>query len=260
MSTSKTYSGNECGSGVLVSFDGVKLNIGENYTVVFSCVSRMPEGAYQIIPTGFNIRPSNSNNTLSAIFSANNAYTMYNSSSNIIKLSIFDNNNSEVHRDYTAIYCGNLSQDPVMPSVTPTPTATSTPRPTKTPAITPTPSITPTNTVTVTPSRTPPLGFSALFPQLVTRMNNCGEVTIYGTAKGKIGQSYTYHFSTDMNQGIEFSNPTGIITISNSSLSHDIYTSVTMKNPCENYSIKFGISNGQKTVESIGFFVCGNCP
>lgn len=260
MAISKTYSGNVCASGVLVSFSGIDLSIGKNYTVAFSAASRLPEGTFEIVPTGFTIKPATNISTFSTIFSASNPFTVYNSSSNIIKLSVFDDTNTEIHRDYAAIYCGNLSQDPVKPFSTTTPTPTSTVTATITPTRTVTPTVTPTITSTVTPSLTPPIGFAASFPQFLTKIDNCGEVTIYARATGKMGQSYTYRFSTDMNQGLEFSNATGVITISNSSLSHDIYTTMTMTNPCDNYSVKFGISNGQKTVESIGFFVCGNCP
>jgi len=63
MATSKTYSGNLCGSGVLVSFPDINLNIGENYTVSFSSVSRMPDSSYSIVPTGFTIKPSSNNST-----------------------------------------------------------------------------------------------------------------------------------------------------------------------------------------------------
>jgi hypothetical protein len=83
MATSKTYSGNLCASGVLVSFSGIDLNIGENYTILFSPVSRLPEGTFEISPTGFTIKPSTNISTFSTVFSASNPYTAYNSSSNI---------------------------------------------------------------------------------------------------------------------------------------------------------------------------------
>jgi hypothetical protein len=217
----------------------------------------MPESSYKLFPTGFDLKPASNKVVLSTFFSTINPYTLNNSSSNIIKLSILNDSNKEIYRDYAGIYCGNLSKDPIQSTATPTTTPTITPTSSLTPTTTCTPTITPTITPTVTPSITPPLGFSASFPQLVTKSNKCGDVLIYGIANGKIGQSYTYHFITDMTQGIEVSNQTGTITLTNTSES--VYTTVSLKESCKNYSVKFGISNGQTTVESIGFFVCGNC-
>jgi hypothetical protein len=252
---------------VLVAFSGIKLNTNENYMVQFNCISRMPESSYKIFPTGFYLKPSSTKVLLSTFFSTVNPYTLNNSSSNIIKLSIFNENNKEIHRDYSAIYCGNLSKDPIQPTATVTPNSKTpvTPKvtpthivtPTVTKTVTKTKTATPTVTPTVTPSTTPPLGFYASFPQLVTKTNKCGDLLIYGIATGEIGQSYTYRFSSDMNQAFELSNPTGIITLTKTS--ENVYTTVLLKESCKNCSLKFGISNGQTTVESIGFFVCGNC-
>lgn len=259
MPTIKSYSGTVCRDGVIVAFSGINLNTDQTYRIAFSASSRNPDSSYELFPTGFLYKPSNKTSTVTTFFSASNPYTSYNSSSNIIKLSIFNSSEVEIYRDYSVVNCGNLSQDPILPSATPTLTPTATPTITKTPAITTTPSNTPTQTITPTPSVTPPLGMSASFPQFVTNVPRCGSNIVYGIAKGKLGQTYNYSFSTEMGKELEFSNPTGTITITNGDLTHNIYTAVTIKEKCLNYSIKFGISNGQKTVESIGFFVCGNC-
>jgi hypothetical protein len=258
MAISKTYSGNLCGSGVLVSFTDVGLNIGENYTVSFSSVSRMPDSSYSIVPTGFVIKPSSSISTFSTIFSASNPYTTYNSSSNIIKLSIFNSYNIEVYRDYASIYCGNLSQDPIMPSATPTITPTRTPRATITPNPTQTPSVTPTLTITTTPSITPPISFSASFDKLTQDFPTCGQVTIRGVAMGIPNRTYQYSFTSDMvNSDFVIGNTTGTVTITNNPTY--VYTTIDMNKPCDYYSLKFGLSDGSTVVQSVGFFRCGEC-
>lgn len=260
MPTIKSYSGSACKEGVLVSFTGIHLNTDETYSIAFSANSRIPPSDYELYPTGFIFKPSTRLSNVSTFFSAANPYTLYNSSSNIIKLSVFNNSNQEIYRDYTVVKCGNLSQDPVRPSATPTVTPTNTTTPTITASVSATPTITPTVTQTSTPSPTPPLGMTSSFPQFITKLPNCGTNVIYAIAGGKIGQTYNYRFSTDMTAELELSNPTGTITITNSSLVNNVYTVINLKQPCLNYSVKFGVSDGTTTVESIAFFVCGNCP
>lgn len=256
MPSTISYSGVACASGVVVPFTGVNLALNRSYSVQFSCISRMPESNFSLHPTGFNFVPSEKNFTLSTLFSAVNPFTLFNSSSNIIKLSIY-NNSTEIYRDYAAVYCGNLSSDPVQLNPTPTPTPTITISPTFTP--TPTTTLTPTTTKTPTPtpSRTPPLGFSASFPELINTYDKCGQVVVTGIAYGVINKNYHYAFTTDIASELGIGNQTGIITITSNPTY--VYTTVLLQNTCENYSLKFGLSDGNVTTQSIGFFRCGSC-
>lgn len=247
MPSTISYSGIACASGIVVPFSGINLSLNQPYSVQFSCISRMPESTFALRPTGFSFVPSEKNTTLSTIFSAINAFTQFNSSSNIIKLSIFNSNNTEIYRDYAAVYCGNLSSDPVRPDPTPSPTPTITITPTKTPTPTPTP----------TPSQTPPIGFSASFANLITTYPKCGQVVVTGIANGTLNSNYTYSFSTDMSDELAIGNQTGIITITQNPTY--VYTTIVLKETCKNYSLKFGLSNSNVTTQSIGFFRCGSC-
>lgn len=247
MPSTVSYSGIACASGVIVPFSGISLSLNQPYRVEFTCISRMPESTFDLKPTGFYFTPSQRNSTLSTIFSAINGFTAQNSSSNIIKLSIYNDSSSEIYRDYAAVYCGNLSNDPIQVTRTPTPTPTITITPTKTPTPTPTP----------TPSVTPPITFSAAFPALVNTYNRCGQVVVTGVANGLLNQSYTYSFTSDMSDEFVIGNQTGIITITQNPTY--VYTTVLLQENCKNYSLKFGLSNGQVTVQSVGFFRCGSC-
>lgn len=249
MSTIVKYNGPACASGVAIPFSGISLPLHQNYRVEFSCISRMPESTYTIDPTGFYLFPSEKNMTFTTIFSAINQYTLYNSSSNIIKLSIYNESNMEIYRDYAAVSCGNLSSDPAQPN--PTPTMTS--------SLTPTPTITPSLTVTPTPSITPPINFSASFDQLTQELPSCGQIIVRGLARGVLNKTYSYSFTTDMttNNDMIIGNQTGTVTITSNPTY--VYTSISMYRPCDHYSLKFGLSDGSITVQSVGFFRCGEC-
>lgn len=257
MSTTVKYSGESCASGIIVPFSGISLPTNQTYRIEFSCISRMPESTYTINPTGFFLSPSDKNLTLNTIFSARNQYTLYNSSSNIVKLSIYNSNNSEIYRDYAAVYCGNLSIDPIMPTPTPTISPTTSPTPTFTPTNTPTATNTPTLTTTPTPSNTPPISFSASFPSLVNSYPACGQVVVTGIANGIINKNYQYSFTSEGIGELGIGNQTGIVTITQNPTY--VYTTVNLQKRCENYSLKFGLSDGVSTVQSIAFFRCGNC-
>lgn len=254
MPTKVSYSGIACAGGVLVPFSGVNLALNQNYNVSFSCISQMPSGSFSVVPTGFNFAPSQESSTLVALFKTQNSFTLQNSSSNIIKLSIFNNNGTEVYRDYAAVNCGNLSVDPIQANPTPTPTPTNT----VTPTITPTPTLTPTPTITPSVSARPPITFRPSFENYVTTLPDCGKAVIRAQASGIIGRNYTYSFSSDMQEvDLNISNQSGTVTISSNPTY--VYTSVFLLRPCDKYSIKFGLSDGQYTLESLGFLKCGNC-
>ena len=248
MPSKVSYSGIACAGGVVVPFSGINLSTNQAYNVAFSCISQMPSGSFSIIPTGFRFAPSQESSTLTALFRTQNGFTLQNSSSNIIRLSIFNDGGTEVYRDYTAVNCGNLSSDPIQANPTPTPSPTNTTTPTNTPTPTPTP----------TPSNTPPIKFRPLFENYLTTLPDCGKAVIRAAASGVIGQNYTYSFSSDM-EGVDLSisNQSGTVTISENPTY--VYTSVFLLRPCDKYSIKFGLSDGQYTLQSLGFLKCGNC-
>jgi hypothetical protein len=246
MPSTVSYSGPACASGVLVSFSGVNLELNKSYTVGFSCISSMPVSTSFLSPSGFLFTPSEQISSFSTLFSAKNAFTLFNSSSNIIKLSIYDQE-TEIYRDYSAVYCGNLSNDPIQIVPTPTPT----------PTITLTPTITPTPAVTPTPSTTPPINFSASFPQFLTTYEQCDQIVVTGVARGIMNKTYAYSFSTDTNDELSFENQTGNITIVSDPTY--VYTTVNLRRQCDNYSIKFGLSDNDITVQSISFLKCGSC-
>jgi hypothetical protein len=206
----------------------------------------MPASTSVLSPTGFVFTPSEKVSSFSTLFSARNSFTLLNSSSNIVKLSIYDQG-TEIYRDYSAVYCGNLSNDPIQIVPTPTPT----------PTITLTPTITPTPTVTPTPSTTPPINFSASFPQFLTTYEQCDQIVVTGLARGIMNRNYAYSFSTDTNDELSFENQTGNITIVSDPTY--VYTTVNLRQQCNNYSIKFGLSDNGVTVQSISFLKCGSC-
>jgi hypothetical protein len=256
MPSTVSYPGPACASGVLVPFSGINLDLNKSYTIQFSCISSMPASTSVLSPTGFVFTPSEKVSTFSTLFSARNSFTLFNSSSNIVKLSIYYQG-TEIYRDYGAVYCGNLSNDPIQIMPTPTPTPTITVSPTVTPTSTITPTPTNTKTPTPTPSQTPPIGFSASFSQLINTYATCGEVVVTGIAYGTLNKNYLYSFTTDISDELGIGNQTGIITI-NSNPTY-VYTTVILQNTCKNYSLKFGLSDGNVTTQSIGFFRCGSC-
>jgi hypothetical protein len=165
----RQISQNLCSSGVAITFSGIPVDISNDYRLSFWKDSCIPQQSDIIInPTGYQIRPAS--NTIDAVVyvSSNTAYTVDNSSSSVIGLSVVDIASSgEVYRDYIHISCGNLCSDAgkpldtAVPTRTPTPTPTNTTTPTPTTTITPTvtnsPSVTPTvtPTISITPSKTP---------------------------------------------------------------------------------------------------------
>jgi hypothetical protein len=248
MPSTIAYSGYQCASGVLVPFSGFSLPLNNNYRVEFACISRLPNSSISLSPTGFYITPAETSPIFSTIFKAVNGFTKYNSSSNIIKLSIFNRYNTEIYRDYAAVNCGNLSNDPIQQN----------PTPTITPSQTVTPTITPTLTITPTPSVTPPIPFSASFDQLTQSFSLCVQNTVRGVAVGILGKTYQYSFTSDMiNSDVTIGNTTGTVTITSNPTY--VYTTLDMNKRCDHYSLKFGLSDGSTTVQSVGFFRCGEC-
>jgi hypothetical protein len=246
MPSTVSYPGPACASGVLVPFSGVSLELNKSYTIEFRCISSMPASTSVLSPSGFSFTPSEKVSSFSTLFSAKNAFTLLNSSSNIVKLSIYDRG-TEIYRDYSAVYCGNLSNDPIQVVPTPTPT----------PTISQTPTNTPTPTVTPTPSKTPPLPFSASFSQFLTTYDKCGQVVVTGVARGVMNKTYAYMFSTDTSDELGFGNQAGNITITSDPTY--VYTTVNLQEKCKNYSIKFGLTDSGITVQSISFLKCGDC-
>lgn len=247
MPSTVSYSGPSCASGVIVPFSGVSLALNQPYSIEFSCISRMPESTFALKPTGFVFVPSERQSTLTTVFSAVNAFTIDNSSSNIIKLSVYNNQGTEIYRDYAAVYCGNLSDDPIQVDPTPTPTPTNTVTPTTTPTPTPTP----------TPSTTPPLPFSASFENLITSFDQGGQVVIRGVANGVLNTNYIYTFESGGAEEVGIGNQQGVVTITEKPTY--VYTTILLQRECTNYPIKFGLSDGTTTVQSIGFFRFGQC-
>lgn len=247
MPSTVSYPGSSCASGVIVPFSGISLALNQPYRVEFTCISRMPESNFLLRPTEFYFTPSDRQNTLTTLFSAVNAFTLNNSSSNIIKLSVYNSDNTEIYRDYAAVYCGNLSDDPIQVDPTPTPTPTNTV----------TPTITPTPTPTPTPSTTPPLPFSANFENLITTYQQGGQVVIRGAADGILNTNYIYSFESGGSEELGIGNQQGVVTITEHPTY--VYTTILLQKECVNYPIKFGISDGITTVQSIGFFRFGQC-
>jgi hypothetical protein len=261
MANKINYAGNLCSSGVSVPFSGISLALNNTYRINFSCVSTISPNSQVILnPTGYNLTPSETKLTLQTNLLVNNGYNLDNSSSNIVKLSIFNSSNTEIYRDYVAVTCGDLCGSSGVPSPTVTPTITpsvsSTP-PSPSPTVTPT--VTSTLTPTPTPTRTQALPFYVAFDNYVTQLDSCSKVVVGAKVYGLLNQLYQYNFSTDMT-GTDFymSNPSGTILLTSNPTY--VYTAISLPLPCLNYSLKFGVTNANHTVQTVGFFRCGNCP
>jgi hypothetical protein len=175
MATLKTkYSGGSCESGVTISFSGLTiLKPNNTYFISFYPINSIPSGYTTLNPPYYFLKPINEEPdgfTVSTYGRFLTNYSLDNSSSNIIELSIYDANNKSVftvddipiYRERRHIKCGNLCGPSGLPNYSgevaarlPSRTPTNTPTPTITPTISITPSITPTITITPTTTRTP---------------------------------------------------------------------------------------------------------
>jgi len=256
------YAGNLCSGGVVVPFSGINLSLNQTYRINFSCISTIsPNSQVTLNPTGYMLTPSERELKLQTNLLVKNGYNIDNSSSNIVQLSIFNSNNTEIYRDYVAVTCGDLCGANGIPASTATPTITpsqtSTP-PLVTPSVTPT--ITPTITLTPTPTRTRALTFKVEFDskEFITNLPACNQAIVKANIYGLVNEYYQYRFSTDMvGTDLGLSNPSGTVLLTSNPTT--VVTTVSMPRPCTNYSLKFGVTNTGHTVETIGFFNCGNC-
>jgi hypothetical protein len=252
MSQKFKYSGDLCSRGVLVSFSGLNLSLGNEYTAVFDNISSFPTGNTRVSfdPKRHTLTAQAASPTLDTFFRANSDISD-NSSLNLIRLSVYDSQNQLIHTEYRSIQCENLCGPgvPILPS----------PTPTITPTITPT--VTPTVTFTPTPSQTPPpppLSMVVSWEKYINPLGDCSNVTIRATASGTIGKTYNYQFNTDM-KGVDLniSNRSGIITIFKNPTY--VYTAISLPRSCQNYTLEFGLSDGFNIVQAVGVFRCGNC-
>lgn len=265
------YAGNLCSGGVVVPFSGINLSLNQTYRISFSCISTIsPNSQVTLNPTGYMLTPSERELKLQTNLLVKNGYNLDNSSANIVQLSIFNSTNTEIYRDYVAVSCGDLCGANGVPAATATPTMTPTPSitpPPPSPTITPTPTCTTsfTPTITPTPTKTSSLPFSVAFDNInagsfaVTTLNSCNKAFVSAKIYGLLNQYYQYNFSSDMTGAdFGFSNPSGTIILRENPTT--VQTIVSLPQPCTNYSLKFGATNLGHTVQTIGFFNCGNCP
>lgn len=238
------YSGNVCGSGFVVSFSGLSLSLDQTYRVEFNSLNTIPATTVlRLNPTGYFLTPSETSPIIQTLFSSNSNISD-NSSVNLIGLSIYDESNTLIHRDYKSIVCENLCGSGF--PVSPTPTST----PTMTPTHTPTP--------TPTPQSIPTLSIRAEFDKLINRLPSCNNALVRAKAYGVVGQTYAYSFGTDMTgTNLNISEPSGYISIiANPTY---VYTNITLPESCKDYALEFGLSDGTDTVQAAAIFRCGNC-
>lgn len=236
-------SGNLCASGILVAFSGINLSLDNTYKISFNTVNTIPVSTNVILnPTGYFLKPSSTQPIIYTLFKSISNISD-NSSSNLIKLNIYDSNNNLIHQDYKAISCENMCGSGV--PITPTPTCT----PSATPGPTPTPTPTPSNAPII-----PPLNIAVSFDKLVNKSRDC-KVLVRAKAYGDLNKTYSYTFETDM-QGVDLriSNPSGFITITENPTY--VYTYITLPEKYKNYAIEFGLSDTINTVQSAAIFVC----
>lgn len=238
------YSGNCCSSGILVSFSGLNLSLDKTYRVVFNNVDNIPMTTnVKLNPTGYSLTPSETSPLLQTLFTSNSNISD-NSSINLISLSVYNDQNELVHKDYKTLACEDMCGSGIplspTPSITPTQTPTSTPTPTPTP-------------------QPPPLFvIRAAYDNLINKLPSCNNTLIKAKAYGNINQTYSYSFATDMvGVDLKISNPSGYITIFENPTY--VYTNITLPESCKNYSLEFGLSDGTDTVQSVAVFSCGNC-
>jgi hypothetical protein len=259
MSIRLNQTGKECKDGILLSFSGINLSYDDNYLIKFDCVSTIPQSAnVRVDPTGYYLKPSEKDLILQTYFSSHTPYNLDCSTTNIIKLSIINSSNVEVHRDYISLICGSLCQESgiIQNSATPTTTPTLTPTPTVTPNITPSPSVTPTLTPSVTSSQL--INFRVSFDNEVNNLTDCDQNIIRIGIWGVPGQRYSYSFGSDMREaGFDLAITSGNLTLQTSPTY--LFNSLTMNKPCEYYSITATLTDGRNTVQDIGVFRCGQC-
>lgn len=241
------YSGAACSSGILISFSGINLSLDETYKVVFDKIDSIPITTnVKLNPTGYFLKPSDTSPVFQTFLSSSSNISD-NSSVNLISLSVYNNQNSLIYKDYKTLSCENMCGSGVpmqpTPSVTPTFTPTNTPTPTPTPSQPPPP---------------PLLTIRAAYDNLINKLSSCEKVLIKAKAYGTINQTYSYTFGTDMTGvDLKISNPSGYITIFENPTY--VYTNITLPESCKNYSLEFGLSDGTNTVQSVANFSCGNC-
>lgn len=238
------YPGDCCSSGVLLSFTGANLSLDKTYQILFETIDTIPTTTnVKLNPTGYFLTPSETSPTLQTLFISNSNISD-NSSVNLISLSVFDDNQQLVYKDYKTLSCQDMCGSGVPISPTPTPT----------------PTITPSNTPTPTPTPAPPPLFviRAAYDNLINKVPSCDNVLVKAKAYGAINQTYSYSFTTDMSGvDLKISNPSGYITIYENPTY--VYTTITLPESCKNYSLEFGLSDGIDTVQSVAVFTCGNC-
>jgi hypothetical protein len=242
-----SYSGPICYSGVVISFSGLDLSLDELYSIKFDNLSTIPSATNVTLnPTGFLLAPSEKSPVLSTIFKSASNYSN-NASLNLISLSVYNESNELIHRDYKSISCESLCGTGI--PLSPTPTVT----PTITPTITPTPTQTPPP-----PSPQPTLNIRTAFDRLINVLPTCNKVLIRAKAYGDINQTYNYTFGTDMaGVDLQISNTAGSITILQNPTY--VYTTITLPESCKDYVVEFGLSDENNTVQSAAVFRCGNC-
>jgi hypothetical protein len=257
MSIRLNQTGQQCKDGVLLSFSGINLDYNDNYLIRFDCVSKVPASAsVRIDPTGYYFKPSEKNITLETYFSSYTPFNLDFSTTNVIKLSIINSSNVEVHRDYISLICGSLCEESgiIQNSSTPTVTPTNSPTPTVTPNITASPTVTPTLTPSVTSSQL--INFRISFDNEVNNLTDCRQSVIRVGIWGVPGQRYEYSFGSNMREPrFELAITSGNLTLQTSPTY--LFNTISINKPCEYNSIVATLTDGRNTVQDIGVFKCG---
>ena len=128
----KQVSQNLCSSGLALIFSGVPVSTDNNYQFFFWKDSCVPSTSDILVnPTGYVLRPASSQINGITYIKANTNYTLDNSLSVVIGMSVTDmSSGQEIYRDYTHLSCGNLCTEEGQPRATAIPTKTPTPTPT----------------------------------------------------------------------------------------------------------------------------------
>lgn len=281
----KQVSQNLCSSGLALIFSGVPVSTDNNYQFVFWKDSCVPSTSDIIVnPTGYILRPSSSQINAVTYVKANTNYTLDNSLSAVIGMSVTDiSSGQEIHRDYTHLSCGNLCTEEGQPRETaiPTKTPTQTPTPTVTPSLTPTltntitPTITPTITQTssLTPTATPTLSLSPtpglsptptpyVMPDFSVTFNqtnfvgNCNNgVLVSATVSGQPNKIYSYLFEPESSLETIFSLPqSGQFAMSNTS--NVIFSTMTGIDKKIPFVLSCKVTDGSRIVETVCTVTC----